>query len=151
MSTRPRLWAVVALVVSGALLSVSGTAFAYFSATGTGSGRSAAQSLPVPSNLTATCSSLLGSIDVAWTAAEAAPLVATFLVERSPDLGHSWSSIGTITASASTSYTTSDTGLKAATYIYRVTAQHGGWKRQSAGNSNSLTILIDILGVTTCT
>lgn len=127
----------VAAMVTTTQLSLAGIAAAAFSASGPGSGAALAHALAAPTAVTASCTSG-NSIRLDWTA-QAAPVVTDFLIERSGNAGVAWTTITTITATAETTYTATNTSVNNGTYIYRVTARNNDWRKVSA-NSNSRTI-----------
>lgn len=136
---RPIVVALVLLV----LLLTAAPASARWAATGTGSGKAVARTLPAPTKVTATCAAVLlpRGIDVTWVAATPAVPGTTYDVARSADRGATWTTVAT----GLTATSLNDRPTSAGSVRYRVTAQVGGWSRQAAADSGSRTLLPGLL------
>ena len=140
--------AATAVVTVAALCVLASPATALWATAGFGAGNAHARELPTPENVTATCN---GStrVDVGWTAATAAPLIAAFRVERSSESGGSWTTVATTNATTATSYLLADQPGDGK-YVYRVVALQQSWDKVS-GSSSSRTLSTSLLLIKSCT
>jgi len=120
-------------LLTGAGLSDAGRAWATWTTAASGPGAGEAVVLAVPSPVTATCEST-AAVRVDWTTSQAAPVVTSFLVERSSDVGVIWTPVGAeVPATSATTYSLTDPGLGTGIFVYRVTALRAtSWTRTSA-------------------
>ena len=126
---RPGVLVLAAVLTLGG----AGAASAAWSSSARGSTTVAARQLPLPAT-SATCVDPT-SLDVSWTTSASAPVVQSFLVERTIDGGATWTAVTTVTATTATSYTHSETALVAGTYAYRVRADNGLWRAQGPASA----------------
>ena len=132
--------ALKAVALAFALLGVGGAAWAFFAASGSGSGNAATGTLGGPSAVTASASG--STVALSWTAPPGLSPTG-YYVQRSAGTaaGTCASSAGSPLAGTSTSC--SDTGVATGSYTYTVVAVLGGWT--SSATSNSATVAPSVL------
>jgi len=132
-----RLPSLGALCATVAIIMVSGTALAYFSASGAGSASAAVTQLTAPT-ITAATAATGGTISLTWqaTSAPGSGTVTYYVTRNGAEPG------GTCPKVASPEAVTScvDSGLNPGTYEYTVTAKFSTWTKKSAVSSAKVTV-----------
>jgi Chitobiase/beta-hexosaminidase C-terminal domain len=135
MSTRRRVIAVLAVV---GVLAAGGAAWAYFTATGSGTGAAATGTLNPPTGINAGPASGT-TVPVTWTASATGGGAATpqgYYVTRTPyPSGASSPGCGSSPSSLVTSTSCNDTSVPFGSYTYTVTAVYNSWSSTSAASS----------------
>jgi hypothetical protein len=130
----PMLGAICAVI---AIVGISGSAMAYFSANGTGSASAAVTQLTAPT-ITAATPATGGTVSLTWQATSApGPGTVTYYVTR-----NGGEPGGTCPKAASPEALTTcvDSGLNPGTYEYVVTARYSSWSKKSAVASAKVTV-----------
>jgi hypothetical protein len=120
-----------------AIVAVSGSALAYFSANGAGSASAAVTQLTAPT-ITAATAATGGTVSLTWKATSApGPEAVTYYVTRN---GGEPDGNCPTAASPETMTTCTDNGLDPGTYEYVVTAEYSTWTKKSAVASAKVTV-----------
>jgi hypothetical protein len=121
----PKIGAICAVA---AMLAISGTALAYFSATGTGTASAAVTQLGVPTINSATAATG-GTVALNWKAVTApgAETVTYYVTRNGEAAGGNCPG----PAEPGTALTCTDSGLEPGTYSYKVTAAYSTWSKAS--------------------
>lgn len=129
------------LVVLAVLMGVSGTAWAFWTTAGRGTGTASTGTLAAPSGVSATSPAGSSSVAVSWTAPASGVVPAGYWVERTDTATGSKAAACASSASALLTATScSDGSVPDGTYSYTVYAVRSGWTAVSAPSA-TVTVL----------
>jgi hypothetical protein len=121
-------------------IALSGIAYAYWSAAGTGTATVSTGTLNPPTRVTA-ASTVAGAVTISWTAPTGTPGATGYDVVRTKTGSGTTANVCGTPAVHVTTTSCTDTGVAAGTYTYQVTAIYRSWTAQSAA-SNAVTVLV---------
>jgi hypothetical protein len=121
-------------------IALSGIAYAYWSARGTGTATVSTGTLNPPTNVTGS-SAVASAASISWTAPTGTPGATGYDVVRTNTGNGTTANVCGTPAVPVTTTSCTDTAVAAGTYTYRVTAIYRSWTAQSAA-SNAVTILV---------
>ena len=121
-------------MVAGFVALTTGIAFAYWSATGSGTATASTGTLNAPTGTSASSTAGSGTVSISWTAPVGGAAPSGYRVSRTPTGGSPVSACGTATTPV-TNTSCSDTSVPDGTYTYVVTSILGGWTAPGAPSS----------------
>lgn len=118
------------------LMTVSGTAWAAWTATGGGTGSATTDTLAAPTGVTATVASGAGGVAVSWSPATTGVAPSGYRVDRTDTVaGTTTGACGTSSTSLLTGTSCTDASVPDGTYRYTVLSVRSGWTATSASSS----------------
>jgi hypothetical protein len=130
---------IIAAGTTLATFAVTGVAWAYWTASGSGSASATTGTLNAPTAVTASSTVGTGSVSVSWSAPTAGVTPSGYYVTRTSGSGTA-AACGTSAASPTTSTSCTDTSVTDGTYTYQVVAVRGSWTAASSP-SGSVTVI----------
>ena len=139
------------LVILAMLMGVSGTAWAFWTTAGRGTGTATTGTLGAPSGVSATSPAGSSSVAVSWTAPSSGVVPAGYWVERTDTAtGSKAAACASSASSLLTSTSCSDGSVPDGTYRYTVYAVRSGWTAVSAPSA-TVTVLRTVTTSTSLT
>ena len=139
------------LVILAMLMGVSGTAWAFWTTAGRGTGTASTGTLVAPSGVSATSPAGSSSVAVSWTAPSSGVVPAGYWVERTDTAtGSKAAACASSASSLLTSTSCSDVSVPDGTYRYTVYAVRSGWTAVSAPSA-TVTVLRTVTTSTSLT
>ncbi|MCW3046148.1 MAG: polymorphic outer membrane protein [Solirubrobacterales bacterium] len=131
------------LTISLAIAAIAGSAFAYFTASGSGSAQATVGTLNPPTSVTASATAGSGTVSVSWTAPTGGTAPSGYYVTRVNNADSSTAYACGISPSSTTASTScSDPSVPDGAYHYLATAVYHTWTAVS-GSSNPVTVVND--------